>query len=91
MKIDPKELASALEACSRSRPCTECSYETKCSMHHNQAMLDASDFISASNRTVDAVVGGMSTTHWYQCQGCRAVINVGDKFCHECGMKLHWQ
>lgn len=89
---EKQDLMMALDTCAHFKPCTVCSYENKCSMSGNQAMLDAIDLINTGgNCTANAVVGGLTTTHWYQCDSCRAPINVGDKFCHECGKVLHWK
>lgn len=29
-------------------------------------------------------------THWYVCGKCKALINPGDKYCHECGREVKW-
>lgn len=29
-------------------------------------------------------------THWYVCGSCKAPINPGDKYCHECGKMVKW-
>ena len=86
---EKRELMTALDTCAHFKPCTVCSYENKCSMNGNQAMLDAIDLISTGN--ANAVMGGITTTNWYQCDSCRASVNVGDRYCRECGKRLHWQ
>lgn len=30
------------------------------------------------------------TTHWYVCGSCKAHIQPGDNYCHECGKPVNW-
>lgn len=33
---------------------------------------------------------GGGITHWYKCGKCQTEINLGDKFCNNCGRKILW-
>ena len=39
---------------------------------------------------VEITDGDGGRTKWYVCGACKAPINPGDKYCHECGKAVKW-
>lgn len=35
--------------------------------------------------------GGEIFAHGWKCPNCNVYVNFGDKYCHECGMKMEWK
>ena len=77
-------------------PCpADCPYYEKCLVGISDiffdVMNDALELLKAQeSEHVSIKDSDGGETHWYVCGACKAPINPGDKYCHECGKAVKW-
>lgn len=93
---DLNTVIQAFENCTAPVKCRDCPW-VQCEADHKTvempldlaqaalSMLKAKEAEFVSIRDSD---GGK--THWYVCGACKAPINPGEKYCHECGRAVKW-
>ncbi len=99
---DREKVIRGLECCFDAK-CKECPYQDglycKAIPKKEKAMIDIPSWLARDalsllkaqepeHVSIKDSDGG--ETHWYVCGSCKAPINPGDKYCHECGKAVKW-
>ena len=53
--------------------------------------LDHTIYLLCDRLTAKASPSHTGNTWWFVCSACNSAVNMGDRYCHECGRALTWE